>query len=236
MSRRAKSLSAGWSSALPDADTSGADALPSAPVAASTVFGERLSTIVDYGRSLAGDGVLRGLIGPGEVPRLWDRHLLNCGVLAPVFAPGSAVCDVGSGAGLPGVVLAIVRPDVEVDLVEPLLRRTTYLEGVVAELGLTNVTVVRARAEEHTGSYDWVTARAVAPMDRLAKLTLPLLRPGGSLLAFKGARAEAELAVAEPSLRRLGARDWRVERFGVEVLETPTTVVRVTADGNPSVE
>jgi 16S rRNA (guanine527-N7)-methyltransferase len=235
VSRRAKSLSAGWSSALPDAEASG-DELPPAPAVASTVFGERLETVVSYGRSLAGDGVLRGLIGPGEVPRLWDRHLLNCGVLAPVFASGETVCDVGTGAGLPGIVLAIARPDIEVELVEPLLRRTTYLESVVAELGLTNVSVVRARAEEHTGSYHWVTARAVAPMDRLAKLTFPLLRPGGSLLAFKGARAEAELAAAEPSLRRLGARDWRVERFGVEVLETPTTVVRVTADGSPSVE
>jgi 16S rRNA (guanine527-N7)-methyltransferase len=234
VSRRAKSPSAGWSSVLPDGESTG-DGLPPAPAAASAVFGERLDTVVSYGHSLAGDGVLRGLIGPGEVPRLWDRHLLNCGVLAPVFSAGETVCDVGSGAGLPGVVLAIARPDIEVELVEPLLRRTTYLDSVVAELGLTNVSVVRVRAEEHTGSYDWVTARAVAPMDRLAKLTLPLLRPGGSLLAFKGARAEAELAAAEPSLRRLGARDWRVERHGAEILETPTTVVRVTADGSPSV-
>lgn len=210
--------------------------MPVAPQSAAAVFGDRLDVVLAYGRSLAGDGVVRGLIGPGEVPRLWDRHLLNCGVLAPVFAAGDVVCDVGSGAGLPGVVLGIARPDIVVHLVEPLLRRTTYLENVVVELGLTNVSVVRRRAEEHSGSYDWVTARAVAPMDRLAKLTLPLLRPGGSLLAFKGARAEAELADAEKALRRLGARDWRVERYGDGVLETPATVVRVVLDGSPSVE
>lgn len=197
------------------------------PEAARTVFGEHAGTVERYADWLAGPGVERGLIGPAEADRLWERHLLNCGVLAPTFSSRGSVCDVGSGAGLPGVVVAIARPDLGITLLEPMLRRVRFLEELVAELELDNVDVVRGRAEEHDGSYDWVTARAVAPLDRLAGWTIPLLGSGGTLLAMKGARAAEELAYAEPALRRLGATTWRVEQYGVEILEVPTTVVRV---------
>lgn len=183
---------------------------------------------------LAGPGVVRGLIGPGEVGRLWTRHLLNCGVLAPAFEPGDRVCDVGSGAGLPGIVLAIARPDIDLVLLEPALRRIRFLEDVVETLSLENVSLVRARAEEHEGGYDRLTARAVAPLDRLVRVALGLLRPEGVMLAMKGSRAGDELRSAERTLRRLRARSWRIEQYGFGVVEPPTTVVRVVAGGVPS--
>lgn len=182
---------------------------------------------------LAGPAVVRGLIGPGEVGRLWTRHLLNCGVLAPALEAGDRVCDVGSGAGLPGIVLATARPDVDVVLLEPALRRIRFLEDVVEALDLPNVTLVRARAEEHADVYDKVTARAVAPLDRLARITLRLVRPGGALLALKGSRAGEEVRSAERTLRRR-AQSWRIEQYGFGVVEPPTTVVRVVAGGVPS--
>jgi 16S rRNA (guanine527-N7)-methyltransferase len=180
---------------------------------------------------LASRGVERGLIGPREVPRLWDRHLLNCGVVADLIEPGATVWDVGSGAGLPGVVVALLRPDLRVTLLEPLLRRTRFLEECVAELRLPNTTVVRGRAEEHAGRVgaDVVLARAVAPMNRLATWALPLLRPGGELLAMKGDAAAEELEAATATLRRLRASSWDVRRVGHGVSETPTTVVSVVA-------
>jgi 16S rRNA (guanine527-N7)-methyltransferase len=193
------------------------------------IFAQRLPVAERYAQLLATDGVVRGLIGPRETDRIWDRHLLNCAVMAELIAPGARVCDVGSGAGLPGIPLAIARPDLQVELVDPLLRRTTFLQEVVAELGLGNVTVTRARAEELAGTQraDMVTARAVAAIPKLAAWCLPLLRSDGSLLALKGARASAELADAIGELRRLGARHWDVVQCGIQVLTEPTTVVRV---------
>ena len=143
----------------------------------------------------------RGLIGPREVPRLWERHLLNCAVLGELLPEGASLCDVGSGAGLPGIPLALARPDVRITLLEPLLRRTTFLDEVVRQLGLENVTVLRGRAEEMVGKLppvDVVTARAVAPLDRLAGWGLPLLRPYGEMLALKGDTAEQELRRPRP--------------------------------------
>jgi 16S rRNA (guanine527-N7)-methyltransferase len=188
-----------------------------------------------YAEVLAGRGVERGLIGPREVPRLWERHLLNCGVVAGLVPKGSEVWDVGSGAGLPGIVVAVLRPDLTMTLLEPLLRRTAFLQECVSELGLDNVTVVRGRAEDYAGSAqaDVVLARAVAPMDRLATWMLPLLRPGGQLLAMKGEGAAGELASAVPTLRRLRASSWRVRRVGHEVAETPATVVCIVAGADP---
>ncbi|HEY6738816.1 MAG TPA: 16S rRNA (guanine(527)-N(7))-methyltransferase RsmG [Actinopolymorphaceae bacterium] len=202
---------------------------PPDPAVVEQLFGAAAPVARRYAALLAGPGVERGLLGPREVPRLWDRHLLNCAVLAPALPARSTLCDLGSGAGLPGLVLAVIRPDVEVTLLEPLLRRTTFLTEVVAELDLANVRVVRARAEDHSGVYDVVTARAVAPLDRLAALALPLGRAGGSVLAMKGQRAEAELTAARKALRRLGADSWEIERYGVGLLEPPTTVVRIRA-------
>jgi 16S rRNA (guanine527-N7)-methyltransferase len=188
-----------------------------------------MATLVHYADLLAGAGVVRGLIGPREVPRLWERHLLNCAVVAELFAPGSRLVDVGSGAGLPGIVLAICRPDLHVVLAEPLLRRTTFLTEAVDALSLDNVRVERVRAEQMSGEMDAVTARAVAPLDRLARWTLPLLRPGGRLVALKGASAGTELQAALPVLEGLGARHWEVLELEVAAGFVPTRAVVVVA-------
>lgn len=190
-----------------------------------------------YAALLAGDGVIRGLIGPREVPRLWERHLVNCAVLAELVPEGATVCDLGTGAGLPGIVLAIARPDLHVTLVEPLRRRTTFLEEVVAELGLDRCEVRRARAEQLHGTerFDVVTSRAVAPLPRLLAWSMPLVSPSGALLAMKGSRATAEIADAGDDLRLLGCADPEVLSLGAGEparLDPPTTVVRVVWQGH----
>jgi 16S rRNA (guanine527-N7)-methyltransferase len=210
--------------------------LPPAPEAAREVFGERYADAVRYAELLADAGVRRGLIGPREVPRLWERHLLNCAVLSEVIPQGVSVCDVGSGAGLPGIPLALTRPDLSITLLEPLLRRTTFLEEVVRLLGLTNVTVVRGRAEEMVGklpAVDVVTARAVAPLDRLAGWGLPLLRPHGEMAVLKGDTAEEELKAARAALSRLGAVETSVVQVGEGIVNPLSTVVRVLAGESP---
>lgn len=183
---------------------------------------------------LTSRGVVRGLIGPRESGRIWGRHILNCAVVAPLVPVGASVCDIGSGAGLPGLVWAIARPDLRLTLVEPMLRRTAFLDEVVAELRLTNVTVRRARIEElHAapgaagGRFDVVTARAVTALAHLVDLAFPVLRPGGVLLALKGETAETELAEARPRLAHWRARAAEVLRVGGDVMERPTTVVRI---------
>ena len=191
-------------------------------------FGDRVALARAFASHLADTGVSRGLLGPREVPRLWSRHVLNCAAVAPLVPVGAQVVDVGSGAGLPGVVLALARTDLRVTLVEPLLRRVSWLQDVVDDLGLESVAVVRARAEElHGQAFDVATARAVAPLDRLAGWCLPLLREGGFLLALKGRSAADELAQSEPALRRLGAVSWGVREVGSGILDEPTTVVEV---------
>jgi 16S rRNA (guanine527-N7)-methyltransferase len=203
--------------------------LPEAPPVAAAVFGSRLEAATGYARMLAGDGLTRGLLGPREVPRLWDRHLLNCAVISELVAPAATVTDVGSGAGLPGIPLALARPDLAIELLEPLQRRVVFLQETVTALGLDRVQVVRGRAEDavRPTGVDVVTARAVAPLSRLAAWCLPLLRPGGSLIALKGSQARAELAACADDLGRLGAVDWEVVTCGVGLLDAPTTVVRV---------
>jgi 16S rRNA (guanine527-N7)-methyltransferase len=203
------------------------------PPAAAAVFGGGLDRAVAYAELLATDGTVRGLIGPREVPRLWDRHLINSAVVAELIPPGARVVDVGSGAGLPGIPIALARSDVDVTLLEPLARRVAFLDECRTGLGLTNVTVVRGRAEEpavrrRLEGADVVTARAVAPLDRLADWSLPLVRPGGLLLALKGEAAADELAAARPALARAGAAAAEVVRCGVGVADPPTTVVAVT--------
>jgi 16S rRNA (guanine527-N7)-methyltransferase len=205
-------------------------------VAAAPVFGDALAQVEAYAALLAGPGVERGLIGPRETPRLWERHLLNCAGVSELVDDGQVVLDLGSGAGLPGLVLAILRPEVQVVLVEPLLRRATFLTEAVEALGLRNTVVRRSRAEDLHGTtlVDVVTARAVAPIDRLAGWALPLLHPGGRLLALKGSKAADELAAAGPALRRLGARASHVVEVGSEDLGTRGRVVVVEAGTSPT--
>jgi 16S rRNA (guanine527-N7)-methyltransferase len=195
------------------------------------VFSHALPLAEAYAALLADDGVVRGLIGPREAPRLWERHLVNCALLGEAVPPGADVCDIGSGAGLPGLVLAIARPDLRLTLVEPLLRRTTFLAEVVERLGLTNVEVVRARAEELHGTREFtvVTSRAVAPLGRLLDWSMPLVRQGGTLVAMKGASAADEITEATAGLRRHGAGRVEVLTLGADLIDPPTTVVRVEA-------
>ena len=198
------------------------------PESVTQLVGDRVGVLRRYAERLAGDAVLRGLIGPREVPRLWERHILNCLVVAPLVSPGARLADVGSGAGLPGLVLAIARPDLEVVLIEALLRRTVFLSDVVTELAVSNVEVHRGRAEQFTGARcDVVVARAVAPLHRLLTWCLPLLRPQGELLALKGSSAAGELADAETFLRSVGASSWSVRQVGADYVDPPTTVIRV---------
>ena len=188
-----------------------------------------------YAALLASAGVERGLIGPREVPRLWDRHLLNCAVAVPLVPADADVIDVGSGAGLPGIVWAIARPDLRVTCLEPLQRRATFLEEVVTALDLGDrVQVVRARAEDIVRGRGpvtslrarVVTARAVAPLERLAGWTVPLVQPGGELLALKGRSAAEEVHASGTVLERLGIARVEVVECGLGVVDPPTTVVR----------
>lgn len=195
------------------------------------MFGSALGLAERYAELLAGSGVERGLIGPRETARLWERHLVNCAAAAELVPAPCSVIDLGSGAGLPGVVLAMLLPGSPIVLLEPMARRAAFLEECVRELELGNVVVRRGRAEELAGQLvaDVVTARAVAPLRRLAELALGLVRPGGLVLAIKGAGAAQELAQAGPVLRRLGVQDAAVVQAGRGKVSPPPTVIRLTA-------
>jgi 16S rRNA (guanine527-N7)-methyltransferase len=202
---------------------------PPPPEAAAKIFGDRIGVAERYAVLLADMGVEWGLIGPREVERLWDRHLLNCGAVAELFEPGERVADIGSGAGLPGLPVAIAKPGVRVVLVESLSRRAEFLHMAVADLGL-DVEVIRGRAEdpavrETAGGCDAVVSRAVASLDKLTRWSLPLLRPGGRMVAIKGERAPDEVAEHRRVMTTLGATDARVVECGVSYLSPPTTVV-----------
>ena len=200
------------------------------PDVAERVFPvERLPLAEKYAAWLADAGVVRGLIGPREVPRLWDRHILNCAALATALPHSGTVADVGSGAGLPGLVVAIARPALQVTLIEPLLRRTTFLAEVVEDLGLDNVEVVRGRADALHGArtFDVVTSRAVAPLGRLLEWSMPLVAPTGALVAMKGSSVADEIAEAQPVLDRLGCSSPEITELGVGVLDSTTVCLRV---------
>lgn len=206
--------------------------LPQPPESAVRVFGDRLDLAVRYAEWLADDGVVRGLIGPREVGRLWERHVLNSAVIGEVIDDGARVVDIGSGAGLPGIPLAIARPDLRVQLVEPLLRRATFLSEVVEDLGLGMVEVHRGRAEERsiitaTGGADVVTSRAVAPVGRLMGWSLPLARIGGFVRALKGSSVAEEFARDGADIRRAGGSEGRVLTVGEGILDQPTFVAEV---------
>jgi 16S rRNA (guanine527-N7)-methyltransferase len=201
------------------------------PVSARAVLGDQLPAAERYAALLAGPGVERGLIGPAEAARIWDRHILNCAVVAELVPDRCLLADLGSGAGLPGIVLALLRPQAEVVLIESLARRVAFLDECVTELGLTHVRILRGRAEDLAGEVraDIVTARAVAPLARLAGWAIGLCRPGGTVLAIKGANAAAELAAAGADLRRLGATGPAVLQVGSGIVDPPATVVRFAA-------
>jgi 16S rRNA (guanine527-N7)-methyltransferase len=212
---------------------------PGLLAAAVTFFGPQLDVARRYAESLATDAVIRGLMGPREADRMWERHILNCAAIAPGLPPDAHVIDIGSGAGLPGVVLAIARPDVRVTLVESLGRRTAYLEDVVVALDLVGrIDVVRGRAEDvaenvsmfHVKLGDVVTSRAVAPLDRLAGWCLPLTRIGGRIMAIKGSTATEEVANHSAAVTRLGGSAPIVRAYGVETLPEPTTVVEIVRE------
>lgn len=211
------------------------------PAGAAAVFGDRIADARAYVTLLAGPGVERGLIGPRETGRLWSRHVLNSAAMVELIPHGARVVDIGSGAGLPGIPLALARPDIQVDLVESLLRRTTFLHEAVRELGLGDrCRVIRARAEDATrevGGADVVTARAVAPLARLVEWAAPLLRPDGLLLALKGETAADELRRDRAAARRSGIADLEVALAGASIPGGPVTVIvgRRTS-GGPSAE
>lgn len=219
----------------------GAPAVSAPPAVAAEIFGDRLPIAQRFVELLATAGTVRGLLGPREVPRLWDRHLVNCAVLTELLPEGARIVDVGSGAGLPGLVLAVRRPDLRVDLVESLARRTDFLSEAAETLGLQDrVRVVRGRAEDAAvidavGGSEWVTARAVAPLGRLVGWCIPLLRPGGRLLAMKGSTAVDEVAADGPAVRRAGGTEIAVVRCGVGLVDPAPTVVvvRRRMDGPP---
>lgn len=203
--------------------------VPEPPPAAEVLFGDRLPLVRRYVRHLATTGVEWGLLGPREVPRLWERHVLNCAVLTDLLPEGAHVVDVGSGAGLPGIALALRRRDLHVTLVEPLLRRVEWLTMVVGDLGLDNVKIRRTRAEDVAGDLvvPYVTARAVASLDRLCRWALPLLEPGGELLAIKGRSAADEVARTAAGVRKAGGRSTELVELAAGLLDEPVTVVRV---------
>jgi 16S rRNA (guanine527-N7)-methyltransferase len=201
------------------------------PAAATDLFGAQIEVARAFTRNLAQQGEELGLIGPLELPRLWSRHILNCAIVAPLLRPG-VVGDVGSGAGLPGLVLAIARPDVSFILIEPMERRVAWLNDQVSALALRNVTVVRARAEEAKldEKLDQVTARAVSAFKTLIPLTAPLLRPGGELVLMKGAGAPAEVEAASKAIRTFHLSNVEVIELGAGVLQDVTRVIRATVD------
>jgi len=198
-------------------------------LAAEQIFGDRLDLAKRYVQHLATSGIERGLLGPREVPRLWSRHVLNCAVIESVMERDVEVADVGSGAGLPGLCLAIARPDLKLTLIEPLERRCIWLSEVIDDLGLDNVTVMRGRAEQMVDAVNarFVTARAVSALTNLAGLTIPLLHGQGELIAIKGRSAAEEIDKASKAIRKLGGKETEVLTVGEDFLAEPTTVVRI---------
>jgi 16S rRNA (guanine527-N7)-methyltransferase len=203
------------------------------PEAAQVIFGSQIKLARAYAQMLANDSDELGLLGPRELDKLWSRHILNSAVVAELIKDGDIVADIGSGAGLPGIPMAILKPEAHFVLVEPMERRSSWLEYVVQELALENVDVVRARAEEvNAGEFDVVTARAVAALDKLLRLCVPLLKPGGSVIALKGSKAAEEIEDAKRLQKKLKIRDFEILMCGEKVLSEPTSVVRIRLDSS----
>ena len=199
------------------------------PAIVATMFGPQSDLVRAFTEALADEGERRGLIGPLELPRLWTRHIINSGLIAPLLR--GSIADVGSGAGLPGLVAAIARPDLQFTLVEPMERRVEWLDKQVKRLDLSNVNVLRVRAEEAPkGAFDMVTARAVGALVKLLPITAPLLRSGGELALLKGASVEGELDKASKTIRKHRLLDVRIELLGDGMPTEPTRVFRARVD------
>lgn len=198
------------------------------PQVASDIFGDRLPLARAYAAALVRDSNLLGLLGPREMPKLWTRHILNSAVVAELVPPGKTVADVGSGAGLPGIPMAIAQPDAHFTLIEPMERRSDWLRQITAEIGLTNVTVLRARAEEVGEAFDLVTARAVSALPKLLRLTVPITNHGGKVLALKGSKAAEEIEEAKKLAKKLKIAGFEVVHTGKQFLAEPTLVVVTT--------
>lgn len=196
------------------------------PDSAALIFGANLPKAEAYAAALVRDGDELGLLGPREMPKLWTRHILNSAVVAELVSPGQVVGDVGSGAGLPGIPMAIAQPEAEFVLIEPMERRSDWLKQQVEEIGLTNVRVLRARAEEVGEVFDVVTARALKAMPQLLKMCVPMTKNGGEIIALKGARAAEEIEEAKPLMKKLGIASFEIVFTGAHFLEEPTRVVR----------
>lgn len=197
------------------------------PAESLKVFGAGIDQARAYFAALVSDSDTLGLLGPREKPKLWSRHILNSAVVSELVPDGSLVADVGSGAGLPGIPMAIAKPNSYFTLIEPMERRSDWLRKTVTDLGLTNVRVMRARAEEIGEIFDQVTARAVSALPKLLKLTVPLTRAGGEILALKGSKAVEEIQESQKLVKKLGIESFEVIQVGVGLLPEPTSVVRV---------
>jgi 16S rRNA (guanine527-N7)-methyltransferase len=196
------------------------------PAEAAVVFGDRIELARGYAKALVRDGDLLGLLGPRELPRLWTRHILNSAVVSELVPARKTVADIGSGAGLPGIPMAICLPNNHFTLIEPMERRSEWLRELVADLGLTNITVLRARAEEVGEVFDIATARAVSALPKLLRMVVPLVRDGGEVIALKGSKASEEIEEAKRLQKKLGLSGFEIVYAGKEVLAEPTLVVR----------
>jgi 16S rRNA (guanine527-N7)-methyltransferase len=203
------------------------------PESAKAIFGPKIDEARAFAQKLANDSDDLGLLGPRELDKIWSRHILNSAVVAEIVKPGDHVADVGSGAGLPGIPMAIALPEGHFVLIEPMERRSNWMLEVIQELGLTNCEVRRARAEEVLDlKFDIVTARAVAALDKLLRLTVPLLKPGGSLIALKGSKAAEEIGAAKKLQKKLGIASFEIQICGEKFLAEPTSVVKTTLDSS----